>query len=489
MKIQIVSNRLPVKINKHNDQLDISMSSGGLATGLSSLLGSDQIRWTGWAGLITSNPRVKRRAEELLNKKNLIPVWLSGANYRHYYEGFSNQVIWPLFHYFSQHTTYREEFWQSYVEVNQLFCDKLMETATENDIFWIHDYHLMLLPGMIRKRFPNARIGFFLHIPFPHHETFRHLPWRKEILEGLCGADLIGFHTPEYGAYFLDAIETLLDVKVNANSFYFDQRQVKVKDLPMGIDYKKFAAQARKEEVLEKVTELKKEYDGKELIVSVDRLDYTKGIIQRLRAFDHFLGEHPEYREKICLLELIVPSRAEVKNYRTLKGMIDKYSGKINGKYSTPFWTPVRYLYRAVDLDTLSAFYLSADIALITPLRDGMNLVAKEYVALHQQGKGALILSEFAGAALQLTNALIVNPNDIYEISKAIKKALNMSESEKKERLRRMQQILSETNVNKWAEAFISELENCNLFPIKQWTSMNGYAVDDLASTQASAKS
>ena len=458
MKLQIVSNRLPVAIETHDGELDVKRTGGGLATGMSALQKDYDMTWTGWPGSHTSSAEERKEIEAFMAKQGLSPVWISQRVYKQYYRGFSNKVIWPLFHYFGQYTRYREQYWKAYVKVNRTFCDQLLENADEGDIFWINDYHLMLLPQMIRAQLPSARIGFFLHIPFPHYEVYRQLPWRGEILEGLSGADLIGFHTRRYADYFLHSAGQILGMDIKGDTFSAGGRPVKAASFPMGIDYHKFADNARNPEVLDKVENYRKEYEGKKIILSVDRLDYSKGILQRLKGFDLLLKNYPEYKGKISLLELIVPSRIGVEQYQRLKKEIDEYTGRINGRYGTPFWTPVKYFYRSVDFNTLCALYCIADIGLITPRRDGMNLVAKEYVAVQQDRSGVLILSEFAGAVHQLRDGIIVNPNNVNDIVEAIRRALMMTEEERRLRLERMQEVIRKSDVMDWAENFIKEL-------------------------------
>ncbi len=458
MKLQIVSNRLPVEIRKNKGKLSLKKTSGGLATGLSSLQQEYDMVWTGWPGIHTSSAEERSEIERFMAKKGLFPAWIPPKDYDGYYRGFSNKALWPLFHYFCQYAEFDDNCWQAYVKANRAFCTRLLENAGEADIFWIQDYHLMLLPQMVREKLPNARIGFFLHIPFPHFEVFRLLPWRKEIIEGLAGASLIGFHTRQYADYFIHSVEQILGKDTRDHYFREKGHTVKAGEFPMGIDYRKFAECAQQPGVIKRAQKYRKEYEGKKIILSVDRLDYSKGIIQRLRGFDRFLEKNPEYRKKVALLELIVPSRVKVDHYQHLKKEIDEFTGKINGKYGTPFWTPVRYFYRAVDFPILCSLYLAADVALITPRRDGMNLVAKEYVAAHQARPGVLILSEFAGAAQQLRESIIVNPNNLNEIAKAIKRALAMPVEEQESRFRAMQEVIRKTDVKQWAEGFIEQL-------------------------------
>jgi trehalose 6-phosphate synthase/phosphatase len=458
-RILVVSNRLPVTVNKTDGKIRIDQSSGGLVTGLQSLHKSHEVLWVGWPGISTN--KVKNIQKELgkeLEKKYLYPIYLSDADVRYYYNGFSNGTIWPLFHYFPLKSESRMEWWNRYVKVNELFADEIVKIYKKTDIIWVHDYHLMLLPGLLRERLPRAAIGFFLHIPFPSYEIFRLLPWRKQVLDGLIGADLIAFHTHEYMAHFLDNINLLCGYESIFGRISMENRVVRVDALPMGIDYEKFSSTSSSKQVTDIVSSYKSRYKEQCVILSVDRLDYTKGIVQRLEAFKHFLGKYPQFRAKIVFVLLVVPSRTKVEHYANLKRQIDEIIGEINGKYSTLDWSPVQYIYRSIPFDSLVALYRMADIALITPRRDGMNLVAKEFIASKADQKGVLILSETAGAAKELGEAIIVNPNSLDDVSQAILDAFNMSEEEQISRNNIIQNRLIQNNISKWASEFLAKL-------------------------------
>lgn len=458
-RVIIVSNRLPVTVRTTEGGLEFVPSVGGLATGLASVHSGGKGVWVGWPGISAED--LAGREETLargLKELSCVPVFLSGGDVRAYYGGFSNRTIWPLFHYFTGHTTYDERLWHAYRRVNERFADAVAKVAEPGDTMWVQDYHLMLAPALIRARLPDVRIGFFLHIPFPSYEVFRLLPWRQEILEGLLGADLLGFHTYDYVGHFLDSVHALLGRSHAFGDVEHDGRVVRAEAFPMGIDYDRFRAAAESPAVAREVARLRGHLGTGKLILSVDRLDYTKGILERLTAFELFLSEHPRWRERVHLVLLLVPSRTRVQEYRDLKREIDEQVGRINGKYGTVGWVPVVYMYRSVPFERLVALYQAADVALVTPLRDGMNLVAKEYVASKGDGEGALILSEFAGAAQELGEALLVNPHDVPGMAGAIERALEMPSREKAQRMAAMGARMAAYDVRHWAEDFLAEL-------------------------------
>lgn len=342
--------------------------------------------------------------------------------------------------------------------MNSLFCAESLQFIEDDDIVWVQDYQLMLLPKKIRDKKPNTNIGYFHHIPFPSYELFRVLPEREEILEGLLGADLIGFHTHDYMRHFISAIYRVLNLNCNLDEVSLNNRIVHIDAFPMGINYEQYHNAPNLPEVKKKSELLKESLGDRDIIISVDRLDYSKGILHRLNGFEQFLENNPEYHEKVSLAMIVVPSRDTVEIYAELKTHIDQLIGEINGKYSKLGWNPIYYFYRSFSFEELIAMYDIAQIALVTPLRDGMNLVAKEYLATKCNKPGVLILSEMAGAAIELPDAIIINPNDTDQIEKAILQAINMPEKEKKERLDKMQKKISKQDVKKWANDFVDEL-------------------------------
>lgn len=459
-RLIVVSNRLPVNISKTKGGLKVRPSAGGLATGLSSLPDEYEHSWIGWPGGTGDNYSAseKKEVEEKLSEINCRPVFLSSAQVENYYEGFSNKTVWPLFHYFPTYTIYEERYWQYYATVNELFCEHVLEEARPDDFIWVHDYHLMLLPQMLRARIPQATIGYFLHIPFPSFELFRLLPWRKEILEGLLGADLIGFHTYDYVRHFLSSVCRIVGPEHHLGMLSVKDRVAKVDSFPMGIDYQTYAQAYEKKDVAKEIEKIRKNAGKRKVIVSIDRLDYTKGIIQRLEAFDLFLSQNPEYKDKVTLILVAVPSRTTVADYQRLREGLEKLVGRVNGEHGSMSYLPVRYLYKMLPFRNITALYNVGDVALLTPLRDGMNLIAKEYIAAKQKNSGVLILSEMAGAASELGEAIIVNANNKQEIVDAIKQSLDMPLDEQIERLKPMQKRLQTYDIQRWASDFVQTL-------------------------------
>jgi len=457
-RIFIISNRLPITVKRKKDRLEFSLSVGGLASGLTSIFKNENCIWIGWPGLAVKTDAEKKQITDELKKLRMIPVFLSNQEIKKGYEGFCNITIWPLFHYFLQYTDFKNDLWEVYKQVNQKYFRQLESIITEDDIIWVHDYHLMLLPGIIREKMSKISIGYFLHIPFPSYELYRTLPWREEILRGLLGADLIGFHTYDYARHFLSAVNHLLDISYISNQIVFEQRVLKVDSFPLGIDYNMYADGAQNPNVAKLLQKHRSKLESCKIILSVDRLDYSKGIVNRLKAFSSFLEKYPQYKEQVSLFLIVVPSRIKVPQYQKIKQEIDREVGSINGQYNTISWIPVHYFYRSFNFNNLAAFYQLADIALVTPLRDGMNLVAKEYLASRQNMPGVLILSELAGAAIELNEALVVNPNNINDIVLNIKAALDMPAEEQRERLVSLQKKLERYTNHNWAEDFFERL-------------------------------
>ncbi len=459
-RLLIVSNRLPVTVEKRKGVLRLQSSVGGLATGLGSFYKSYNSVWVGWPGIAWEEVKEKERdiETELMSEFNCYPVHLSRRDIEKYYHGFSNNTVWPLFHYFAQYAVYDKSFWEAYVHVNNLFSKAVFDIAKKDDIIWIHDYHLMLLPKLIRERLPDAAIGFFNHIPFPSYEVIRTLPWREEILEGLLGADVIGFHTYDYTRHFLSSVHRLLGYEHSLGQIDAGDRVIRVDAFPMGIDCERFSKATSDPQVQKEMKKLRKKMGDRRVILSVDRLDYTKGIPQRLEVFNAFLHKNPEYREKVVCILIAVPSRTNVEHYRLLKKEVDELVGRINGRFGTIDWTPVQYLYRSLPFHALVSLYSIADVCVVTPLRDGMNLIAKEYIATRTDGSGVLILSEMAGAAAELGEAISVSPTNMEEMVDALEKALTMSDSEQIKRMRPMQKRIQRYNVMRWSEDFMDKL-------------------------------
>jgi trehalose 6-phosphate synthase/phosphatase len=455
-----VSNRLPVSVSKKGNELSFQQSIGGLATGLASFFKSRPCAWVGWPGIASGRveEREKKRIAERLSQERCYPLFLSRYEVENYYHGFANRTVWPLFHYFPLYAAYDKSYWNVYKRVNEKFRDAVLEIAEGDDEIWVHDYHLMLLPGLIREMRPEASVGFFLHIPFPSSEIFRLLPWREEILRGLIGADLVGFHTFGYVHHFAHAVRNVLGYEYAEGELTAGNRVIQVEPFPMGIDFERWATAGEDETVKREIQKGLKQFRGRKIILSIDRLDYTKGIPERLEAFEYFLRQYPEHRERVTLVVVAVPSRTAVDTYAVLKKRVDELVGKINGEFGTVGWVPIWYLYRSLPFHTLAAFYRLADVALITPLRDGMNLIAKEFCATKTEGRGVLILSELTGAAQELSEVLVVNPNNKEEIAASLNEALTMSEDEQRRRNDAVQNRLRRYDVVKWADDFLYEL-------------------------------
>lgn len=459
-KTIIVSNRLPVSLRLKQGRMEFKPSAGGLATGLGSIYKEGENIWIGWPGNDVASPEQREEIVQELKVLKMAPVFLSKKDIAEFYEGFSNETIWPAFHYFTQYINYDATNWAAYVRVNKKFCDAILEHAHPDDTIWVHDYQLLLLPGMLRERLPNATIAFFQHIPFPSYEIIRMLPWRRELLGGMVGADLIGFHTYDDMRHFLSAAGRLLGMRDESGYLQADNRLINVDAFPMGIDYDKFAEAAKSPKTQEHVRKFKRFLGDQQLLITIDRLDYSKGIPQRIKVFDSFLQQHPEFHGKVSMIMVVVPSRTKVKNYRELKEEIDTLVGRINSDYSTLNWVPVHYFYRSFPFEELSAFYSMSDVALVTPLRDGMNLVCKEYIASKGDQTGVLILSEMAGASKELQEAILVNPNDMASVVSAIKEALVMDKEEQVSRISSMQASLKRYDIFQWVKVFMDRLED-----------------------------
>ncbi|MDG6224449.1 MAG: bifunctional alpha,alpha-trehalose-phosphate synthase (UDP-forming)/trehalose-phosphatase [Candidatus Thermoplasmatota archaeon] len=461
LKLIVVSNRLPVKVRKKKSGMVFEKAVGGLASGLGSFRDAHKMHWIGWPGIARerSNRSERHHIISELAKKRMTPVFLTKKEVDDHYHGFCNKTIWPLFHYFTQYAEYERSFYDSYRSVNRSFMDALKEVYNKGDLIWVHDYHLMLLPRMIREELDDPNIGFFLHIPFPSYEVFRLFPWKKDLMNGLLGSDLIGFHTYDYVNHFLKSARRILGNEHELGMIECRSHYCKVDAFPMGIDFQRFTTASKSPSVKREQKIVRNSVGDRRIILSIDRLDYTKGILSRLESYDRFLETHPEFQEKVAMILIAVPSRAEVDRYEQLKCELDMKVGNVQGKYARIGWDPVSYINRFITYDRLMALYTSADICLVTPLRDGMNLIAKEYVASRNDEKGMLVLSEMAGSAQEMGEALIVNPNDHDEVANAIFVALTMSEDEMRDRNRSMRRRLMRYDIRKWGEDFIREME------------------------------
>ncbi len=457
-KTIIVSNRLPVKTQLIDGQITFKPSEGGLATGLSSIYKEGNNIWIGWPGTFVEDATQQRHIEDSLHHLNLEPVFLTQQEIENYYGGFSNGILWPICHYMSSYATYLQEYWEAYEEVNYKFANIVLAKAKMGDTIWVHDYQLMLVPQIVREQMPELSIGYFHHIPFPSYEVFRQIPWRDRLLKGVLGADLVGFHTYDDLRHFISAATRVLGVSSSLNQLMVNNMPTIVDAFPMSIDYQKFVELTTHERVQRNIGKARQSVREARMILSVDRLDYSKGILQRLQAFDLFLKTHPEYKEKVSLFMIVVPSRDRVPPYRELKKEIDRTVSNINARNQTLGWQPVFYLYRSISPELLSAMYQTADVCLVTPLRDGMNLVSKEYVASRTDEKGVLILSEMAGASKELSEAIIINPNDVAGLANAIFRALEMPIEEQQERMRGMRSTVEKFDIHHWVKLFMQRL-------------------------------
>lgn len=444
----VVSNRLPFMYQRGPGGIERELSAGGLVAALQPILEHRGGTWVGWPGTDLDLPLEEAQAEAR-GRYEIRFVTLSRAEVNGYYHGFANRTLWPLFHCFPTRTHFDGREWQMYERVNARFAEVAAEARAGTELIWIHDYHLMRTPLYLRALAREARIAFFAHIPFPPYDLFRLLPWDRDLLRGLLACDLIGFHVPGYARNFLDSAERLLGARVDheASLIEHGDRVVRVGAFPLGIDFLRYEAYARGAPAAAPRRE--------RVVLGVDRLDYTKGIPERLLAFERLLERHPEHRGKVLLLQIAVPSRSQVTEYRRLKREIDELVGRINGRFATARWSPIHYLCRSFPPERLAALYRDADVALITPLRDGMNLVAKEFVACQTAQAGVLVLSRLAGAAESMREALLVNPYNIDETADALHRALTMEEDERRSRMAALRKRERRGTVEVWLRDFL----------------------------------
>jgi trehalose 6-phosphate synthase/phosphatase len=459
-RVLIVSNRLPITVQVDDDQVLVSAASGGLATGLRQYHERSSGVWIGWPGVTQDlAPSQRERVDRELAERGILPLYLTDAEVREYYEDFSNGVLWPVFHYLLERIPLSPTTWHTYERVNERFADLVVAQYQSGDMIWVHDYQLLLLPGLLRRRLPDARIGFFLHIPFPADEVFRILPWRREILEGLLGADLVGFHTYAYVHHFAAALGYLSGIEPEEDRVWLEQRQVRFGVFPMGIDAEAFRQLSVSSAVQEELAAIRRDVGDRRLLLGVDRLDYTKGLRQRLVAFERLLQDDPSLRDGLRLIQVAVPSRDAVPSYQEFRRELEEMIGRINGTYGTVTSVPIHYLHQSVSSERLVALYRAADVMLVTPLRDGMNLVAKEYVASRVDDDGVLVLSEFAGAAEELHEAVSVNAYDVGDLTAKMQVALAMAPAERSARMSAMRRWLMAHDVHRWANDFVRALE------------------------------
>ncbi len=450
MSLTVAANRVPIRQTDDGWKPSI----GGLATALLPVLESQGGVWVGMgehSDLPMRQPYPSEDADFLVRR-----VPLSEQELDNYYYGMANRVLWPVSHYLTQHLELENDFIDTYRTVNRRFADAILEETAGDDTIWVQDYHLMLAPGYLRDARPGAMIGHFWHIPWPAMEVFRILPWSRELLRGMLGSDLIGFHVPEYAENFMDCADALLGADVTDYTVTLDGHTTRVEAHPIGIDVDRFERMSQADEVTEMAEQLRERLGTEYIVIGIDRLDYTKGILSRLQAFEQFLEENPDLHGSVSFYQIATPSRTEVESYQKLKSEVDEAVGRINGRFAQDDWVPVHYRYRTYSQFELCAFYQAADAALITPLRDGMNVVTQEFITASD--KGALILSELTGAAYWMKEAIQVNPYDQNKLAQSIRHALDMPEKERKERLASLKSTVRKLDVHDWADGFLNAL-------------------------------
>ncbi|MEO0513280.1 MAG: trehalose-6-phosphate synthase [Planctomycetota bacterium] len=463
-RLVVVANRLPVHRVKQRGRQTWETSPGGLVSAMSPFLEEYGGAWVGWAGIAGRAPKAFEH-----NGMQIRPVPISAEQLESFYEGFSNSTLWPLYHDAVRPPQYHRRWWWPYAEVNRVFASATAETLQSGDVVWVHDYQLQLVPGMLRDMVPDVRTGFFLHIPFPPEELFAQIPWRRQILEGMLGADVVGFHTMAGVRNFIAACKQYTDATGSGKALEFRGRKVRVDAFPISIDVERMESLAENPDVRHRAARLRDDLSSsrtgiRKIFLGVDRLDYTKGIDRRLRAFEELLRRGRYTVDDCVFVQIAVPSREKVTEYEDLRSTIEQYSGRINGEYGRPGRTAVHYMRTSVPPEELVAYYLASDALVVTPFRDGMNLVAKEYVAANIENAGSLILSEFAGAADEFGGtpsapmALLVNPHDIDGLANSMETALAMDDAEATARMERMRRAVQKHDVYRWAGSFLGAL-------------------------------
>ncbi len=469
----VVSNRLPFYKNiDEKGKIVWAKAAGGLITALEPIIIQAEGTWLGWDGHVVEEIKepgkvvtydVKEVSPDETGKEesySLGCVPLTEEEVEKYYNRFSNGTLWALFHYFFEKSHIDYPSWRTYLDINKRFADYVDKIASEDDIIWIQDFHLFLTPYFLRKIRPKQEIHFFLHIPFPHMDIFSILPWQRQILESLLCCNTIGFHHKQYFRNFMGAVEVYRkEMKISGKKSIAEKIKTHAYANPISIDFNLIDRTSRKEEVIKRKNEIREQAACPKLIIGVDRIDYSKGIKERLLGLEYLLTEHPEIKEQFFYYQLVIPSRESVETYQKLKKEIDEIIGRINGKFSTGLWSPVHYNYGTVPFEELVALYLASDVALVTPLRDGMNLVCKEYVAAHSDNDGVLVLSKFAGAIAEIKNCLPVNPYSIEDIANAIHQALHMPKGERRKRMGKMRKNIQSNNIKTWLNHCLQHFE------------------------------
>lgn len=460
----VVSNRLPVTISRDpkTGAWVMKMSSGGLVSALSGLKTQMRFTWIGWPGLEVPEDQQDIVRKQLLDEYNCLPVFIRNNLAEMHYNGFSNSILWPLFHYLPGEINFQERDWIAYQCVNRQFADEIAKIVKQNDSVWVHDYHLMLMPEMLRSMMDpqmHIKIGFFLHTPFPSSEIYRILPVRKQVLTGVLNADLIGFHTYDYARHFLSSCTRILNLHTAPNGVEYDGRFVQVGTFPIGIEPEKFQRGLQQTNIRDRIKQLRGKFKDKKILLGVDRLDYIKGVPQKLHALEVFFSKYPEFVDKVVLIQVAVPTRTDVEEYQHLRSSVNELVGRINGQFGTADFMPIHFLNKSVNFDELCALYAVADVALITSTRDGMNLVSYEYIACQQENHGVLILSEFAGAAQSLHGAKIVNPWNTEDVAQAIYEALTMRAEDRAANQKRLYRYVLKHTAAFWGVSFVAEMK------------------------------
>ncbi|PGH26595.1 alpha,alpha-trehalose-phosphate synthase [UDP-forming] 1 [Polytolypa hystricis UAMH7299] len=466
-RLLLVSNRLPITIKRSDDgKYDFSMSSGGLVSGLSGLSKSTTFQWYGWPGLEVPEDEIPIVTKRLKDEYDAVPIFIDDELADRHYNGFSNSILWPLFHYHPGEITFDESAWVAYRDANRLFAQAVAKDVKDGDLVWVHDYHLMLLPSMLREEIgdskKNVKIGFFLHTPFPSSEIYRILPVRNELLLGVLSCDLIGFHTYDYARHFLSSCSRILGLSTTPNGVEFQGKIIAVGAFPIGIDPDKFKEGLKKEKVQKRIAQLEQKFQGVKLMVGVDRLDYIKGVPQKLHALEVFLTDHPEWIGKVVLVQVAVPSRQDVEEYQNLRAVVNELVGRINGKFGTVEFMPIHFMHKSVNFDELIALYAVSDVCVVSSTRDGMNLVSYEYIAAQGNRHGSLVLSEFAGAAQSLNGSIIVNPWNTEELAAAYQEAVTMSDEQRAINFAKLDKYVSKYTSAFWGQSFVSELSQAS---------------------------
>ncbi len=455
----IVANRLPYKVEGKGNSAGLVRTEGGLATGLRNVHEQGNSLWIGWAGHYSASKEARAAIEREFADGRMLPVTLTQREVKAYYEEMSNGALWPVFHSDMGQLPLEMTGWKEYEQVNRKFAQAVIANARGDETIWIHDYQLLLVPQMVREALPQARIGFFLHIPFPGPDVFRILPFRAQILESLLACDLVGFHIPAYLQNFAASVRSVLGYECAVDEIRVDDRVTRLGVFPLGIDTKRWERLAGDATVLARTESLHTDARGMKLLLGIDRLDYTKGISRRLLAVDRLLERYPEWRGKLRMVQVSVPSRESVESYTTMRRQVDELVGRINGRWSTDHWQPIHHIFRGIDDQEISALYRTADVMVVTPVRDGMNLVAKEFVASRNDGDGVLVISEFAGAASELGSALHVNPFDIDATAERLHQGLSMPGEERHARMSRLRERVTSYSSTQWAIDFTHTLE------------------------------